>query len=581
MSQTGRPDDNPCRPRHFKPVLCAPAPNEGPGRTMLEVCHHRLIVAGALFVVAFFAIAGKLTDVMELKSPDKMLTHERPVEHTQPLRAEIVDRNGVLLATTLEMPSLYANPKQLSDKPRVAAELAQIFPELTAAKLAETFNRPNLSFVWIKHNLTPRQQLSVNALGEHGLQFIQEDRRVYPKGNLFAHVVGFVNADGKGMAGVEVGLEKRLKKSPAPVRLSVDSRIQFILRGEIQRQMDLFEATRGFGLIMNVRNGELLALTSLPDFDPNDLSAATPDQLYNHVTFGVYEMGSVFKIFNTAMLLSSGIATMETKFDATNPIHIGRFTIHDDHAKRRWLSVAEVFEYSSNIGSAKEAMAAGIERQKDFLGKLGLLNTPHFELPEVAAPHIPSPWHEVNLMTVAFGHGMSVSPLQMATAVSAVVNGGLLYRPTLLASDTPPQGERVVKPEVSEEMRKLLRLVVTSGTGKFAQAPGYLVGGKTGTAEEVSHAGYARKQLLSSFVGVFPVNDPQYVVIISIDQPHGTKASYGYATGGWVAAPGVSHVIERMAPLVGIHPIDEDTPEIRRAMMINMPVPEGRKLAAE
>jgi cell division protein FtsI (penicillin-binding protein 3) len=184
-------------------------------------------------------------------------------------------------------------------------------------------------------------------------------------------------------------------------------------------------------------------------------------------------------------------------------------------------------------------------------------------------------------MTVAFGHGMSVSPLQMATAVSAVVNGGLLYRPTLLASDTPPQGERVVKPEVSEEMRKLLRLVVTSGTGKFAQAPGYLVGGKTGTAEEVSHAGYARKQLLSSFVGVFPVNDPQYVVIISIDQPHGTKASYGYATGGWVAAPGVSHVIERMAPLVGIHPIDEDTPEIRRAMMINMPVPEGRKLAAE
>jgi cell division protein FtsI (penicillin-binding protein 3) len=581
MSQTGRPDDNPCRPRHFKPVLCAPAPNEGPGRTMLEVCHHRLIVAGALFVVAFFAIAGKLTDVMELKSPDKMLTHERPVEHTQPLRAEIVDRNGVLLATTLEMPSLYANPKQLSDKPRVAAELAQIFPELTAAKLAETFNRPNLSFVWIKHNLTPRQQLSVNALGEHGLQFIQEDRRVYPKGNLFAHVVGFVNADGKGMAGVEVGLEKRLKKSPAPVRLSVDSRIQFILRGEIQRQMDLFEATRGFGLIMNVRNGELLALTSLPDFDPNDLSAATPDQLYNHVTFGVYEMGSVFKIFNTAMLLSSGIATMETKFDATNPIHIGRFTIHDDHAKRRWLSVAEVFEYSSNIGSAKEAMAAGIERQKDFLGKLGLLNTPHFELPEVAAPHIPSPWHEVNLMTVAFGHGMSVSPLQMATAVSAVVNGGLLYRPTLLVPETAPQGERVVKPQVSEQMRRLLRLVVTGGTGKFAAAPGYLVGGKTGTAEEVSHAGYARKQLLSSFVGVFPVNDPQYVVIISIDQPHGTKASYGYATAGWVAAPGVGHIIERMAPLVGIHPVDEDAPEIRRALMIDLPGPEGRKLAAE
>ncbi len=209
------------------------------------------------------------------------------------------------------------------------------------------------------------------------------------------------------------------------------------------------------------------------------------------------------------------------------------------------------------------------------------MNTPHFELPEVAAPHIPNPWHEINVMTVAFGHGMSVSPLQMGTAVSAVVNGGLLYPPTLLARDTQPQGERVLAPEISDEMRRLLRLVVTSGTGKFAAAPGYLVGGKTGTAEEVQNAGYARKQLLASFVGVFPINDPQYVVIISIDQPHGNKASYGYATAGWVAAPGVSHIIERMAPLVGIHPIDEDSPEIRRALMIDMPVPEGRKLAAE
>ena len=240
-----------------------------------------------------------------------------------------------------------------------------------------------------------------------------------------------------------------------------------------------------------------------------------------------------------------------------------------------------MFPNSSNIGSAKEADLAGIARQRDFLGKLGLLNTPSFELPEVAAPHYPSPWHEVNLLTIAFGHGMSVSPLQMATGVSAVVNGGLLYRPTLLVPSAEPVGERVLTPAVSETMRRLLRLVVTGGTGKFAAAPGYLVGGKTGTAEEVQNAGYARKQLLSSFVGVFPINDPKYVVIITIDQPHGNKASYGYATAGWVAAPGVSHIIERMAPLVGIHPVDEDSPEIRRALMIDMPVPEGRKLAAE
>ncbi len=496
-------------------------------------------------------------------------------------RADIVDRNGEVLATTLEMPSLYANPKQIEEKEKVASELAQIFPELTSAKLAETLNRPNLSFVWIKHDLTPHQQLAVNALGEHGLQFLNEDRRVYPKGNLFAHVVGFVNSDGKGMAGIEAGLEKHLKSDASPVRLSVDARVQFILRSEILHQMAQFDAKRGFGLVMNVRSGEILALSSLPDFDPNNLTAATTEELYNHATFGVYEMGSVFKIFNTAMLLSSGLATMDTKFDATHPLHIGRFTIHDDHPQSRWLTVAEVFQYSSNIGSAKEAELAGIPRQRDFLGKLGLLDTPRIELPEVAAPHFPSDWREVNLLTIAFGHGMSVSPLQMATGVSAVVNGGLLYRPTLLASASQPRGERVLSPTVSDEMRKLLRLVVTSGTGKFAAAPGYLVGGKTGTAEEVANAGYARKQLLASFVGVFPINDPQYVVIISIDQPHGNKSSYGYATAGWVAAPGVSHIIERMAPLVGIHPIDEDSPEIRRALMIDMPVPEGRKLAAE
>jgi cell division protein FtsI (penicillin-binding protein 3) len=581
MTHSAKPDDNPCRPRHFKPTLCAPAPTEGPGRSALEICHARLIVAGGLFVLAFMLIGAKLIDVMEIKSPDKSLARNHAVEHALPGRADIVDRNGVLLATTLEMPSVYANPKQLSDKTKLATELAQIFPELQADKLLETFNKPNLSFVWIKHFLTPRQQLAVNALGEPGLQFLPEDRRVYPKGNLFAHVVGFVNSDDKGMAGLEAGLEKRLKADKTPLRLSVDARIQFILRGEIQHQMELFEAKRGFGMVMDVRNGEVLALSSLPDFDPNDLSTATPEELYNHATFGAYEMGSVFKIFTTSMLLSSGLGTMETKFDATHPIHIGRFTIHDDHPKARWLTAAEVFEYSSNIGSAKEADKCGIDRQRDFLGRLGLLSTPHFELPEVAAPHYPAQWHEVNLLTIAFGHGMSVSPLALASGVSAVINGGILYQPTLLLHDKPPQGERVLQPEVSANMRKLLRLVVTSGTGRFAEAVGYMVGGKTGTAEEVQSGGYARKQLLSSFVGVFPMTDPHYVVIISIDQPHGTKASYGYATGGWVAAPGVSHVIERMAPLVGIHPVDEDSPEIRRAMMIGNPVPEGRKLAAE
>src|SRR6185437_4342251 len=256
MSQTPKHDDNPCRPIHIKPVLCAPAPTDGPGRSALEICHTRLVVAGALFVLAFLLIAGQLVDVMELKSPDKKEARNKgAAEHVAPGRADIVDRNGVLLATTLDMPSLYANPKQISDKGRVANELAQIFPELTAEKLIDAFDKPNLSFVWVKHDLTPRQVLAVNALGEHGLQFLTEERRVYPKGNLLSHVVGFVNTDGKGMAGIEAGLEKRIKSDPSPVRLSVDTRIQFILRSEILNQMAAFDAKRGFGIVMNVRNG--------------------------------------------------------------------------------------------------------------------------------------------------------------------------------------------------------------------------------------------------------------------------------------------------------------------------------------
>ncbi|MGH6979700.1 MAG: penicillin-binding protein 2, partial [Stellaceae bacterium] len=249
MSQTPRQDDNPCRPIHLKPMLCAPAPTDGPGRSALEICHTRLIVAGALFVLAFLLIGAQLVDVMELKSPDKKEARNRVVEHIGPARADIVDRNGVLLATTLDMPSLYANPKQIADKGRVANELAQLFPELSAEKLIDALDKPNLSFVWIKHDLTPRQLLAVNALGEHGLQFINEERRVYPKGNLLSHVVGFVNSDGKGMAGIEAGLEKRIKSDATPVRLSVDARVQFILRSEILNQMAAFDAKRGFGIV--------------------------------------------------------------------------------------------------------------------------------------------------------------------------------------------------------------------------------------------------------------------------------------------------------------------------------------------
>jgi cell division protein FtsI (penicillin-binding protein 3) len=381
---------------------------------------------------------------------------------------------------------------------------------------------------------------------------------------------------------MERGLDEVLRDRHGPAALSIDVRLQYILHDEIARQVADFHAVGGMGVIMDVNTGEVLALVSLPDFDPNNLSTATPEATFNRVTLGIYEMGSTFKIFNTAMALDTHTATLASSYDATQPLHIGRFTIHDDHPQRRWLTVPEIFEYSSNIGSARMAVEAGTDRQREFLGRLGLLKAPAFELPEIGAPLVPSPWHEVNTMTVAFGHGISVSPLQMATAVSAVVNGGVLHRATLIKHPAgyAPLGRQVLSAQTSDVMRRLLRLVVEHGTGKLANAPGYLVGGKTGTAEKVSGAHYDRKQLLSSFIGAFPITDPRYLVMISIDEPHGNKQSAGFATGGWAAAPGVSRVVQRMAPLMGIQPLDEDSPEIRRSLMVDSLTPQGRKIAA-
>ena len=574
-------DDNPCRPRHFKPARCAPAGAEGPAQQSLETSHTRLIITGALFCLAFMVIGARLVEVAGLKSGGTRLARNHAAERIETSRADIVDRNGVLLATTLVTPSLFANPKQIQDAHGVARKLVGVLPDLDEsevfAKLAS-----DKSFVWLKRQLTPRQELAVNRLGIPGLQFQDEERRIYPKGNLTAHVVGYTGIDNKGLAGMERGLDEVLRDHHRPAALSIDVRLQYILRDEIARQIADFNAIGGMGLIMDVNTGEVLALVSLPDFDPNNLSTATPETTFNRATLGIYEMGSTFKIFNTAMALEAHSATLASSYDATQPLHIGRFTIHDDHPQRRWLTVPEIFEYSSNIGSARMAVEAGTEQQRQFLGRLGLLKAPAFELPEIGAPLVPSPWHEVNTMTVAFGHGISVSPLQMATAVSAVVNGGVLHRATLIKhpSGYAPLGQQVLSAQTSEDMRRLLRLVVEHGTGKLANAPGYLVGGKTGTAEKVMGARYNRKELLSSFIGAFPITDPRYLVMISIDEPHGNKQSAGFATGGWAAAPGVGRVVQRMAPLMGIQPLDEDSPEIRRSLMVDSLTPQGRKIAA-
>jgi cell division protein FtsI (penicillin-binding protein 3) len=292
-------------------------------------------------------------------------------------------------------------------------------------------------------------------------------------------------------------------------------------------------------------------------------------------------MGSTFKIFNTAMALDAGTATMRSGYDATSPIRVARFTINDYHAKRRWLSVPEIFKYSSNIGSVKMAMDVGTEGQRAFMAKLGMLRETAIELPEKGRPMVPSPWRPINTMTIAFGHGLSVSPAHVVAGVAAMVNGGIRRPVTLLASDVPSPGERIISERTSHEMRRLMRLVVEDGTGSKADATGYIVGGKTGTAEKAGgRGGYKRKSLMSSFVAAFPMHDPRYVVLVMVDEPKGQKETYGYATGGWVAAPAISRIIARSAPLLGVAPVDPESPEIRRDLVIEVPVEGGKRLAS-
>jgi cell division protein FtsI (penicillin-binding protein 3) len=544
---------------------------EGDARRAIEIGRTRLLVTGALFTVAFLVIAVRLAAVILLQDAAEGRVAAVPAAPPPMERADIVDRNGVVLATSLATSSLYANPHQVSDPQEAAQRIAEVLPDLSEAELAAKLGSDR-GFVWLKRNLTPRQLYAVNRLGIPGLYFQTEDRRVYPQGALMSHIVGFADVDNHGLAGIEEGLDDVLRGANRPVQLSIDVRLQHVMRDELARAMTDFNGIGAAGLIMDCRTGELLAMVSLPDFDPNAAGEAPADARFNRATLGVYEMGSTFKVFNTAMALDSGVVHITDRFDATRPIQIGRYTIHDYHAQRRRLSVPEIFMYSSNIGSARMAMEAGSTLQRSFFEKLGMFRPVGIELPEVGRPHYPSTWRTVNTMTIAFGHGMSVSPLHLATGVAAMVDGGVLRQPTLMKRDPAdlPAGQQVVSAHTSEQIRGLMRLVVDAGTGKMADVPGYMVGGKTGTAEKQEGRGYAKSALLASFVGAFPMSDPRYVILVMVDEPKPNAHSHGYATGGWVAAPAVARIVQRMAPLVGMPPVDESDKATENELLVDI-----------
>jgi cell division protein FtsI (penicillin-binding protein 3) len=551
----------------------APQKLEGATKQALETGRTRLLVTGALFLLAFAVVGARLTDVTVLQpgAEPKSRAVATPRNAWPTQRADIVDRSGNLLATSLVTASLYANPRQILNAREAAHKLVEVLPDLSLAEL-QTKLTGNRSFVWIRRHLTPKQQYEVNRLGIPGVYFQRDERRVYPQGPLTAHVVGFTGVDNDGLAGIERSFDETLKGGGRPLALSIDLRVQHVLRQEIMAGMRKVSAIGGSGMVIDVHTGELLAMVSLPDFDPHNPTGLDPKTLFNRNTLGVYEQGSMFKLFTASYALDSGAATMTSTFDASHPIRIARFTISDFQGKNRVLTLPEVLVYSSNIGAAKMALAAGTDVQKKYLGAFGLLRTPSLEIPEVGAPMVPAQWREINTMTIGFGHGIAVSPLQMAAGIVAIANGGVMRPLTLLkrAPGEHPEGNRVISRRTATEVQKLMRLVVTDGSGKNANVPGYLVGGKTGTAEKVSaHGGYKRRAVFASFVSAFPMTDPRYVVLVSIDEPQPIKENYGYITAGWVTTPVVGRIIPRIAPILGVAPIDDQDATVKARMYVN------------
>lgn len=531
-------------------------------RRALDIARTRLMVGVLVFAACFLAVAVRLVDLAGVEAWRVAHAAEEAgprevIAAGPPARADIVDRNGVLLATTLQTASLYANPRIMLDKEAAAERLSTVLPKREAAELLALFQNDR-AFVWVERHLPPRLVSRINALGIPGIDFMREPRRVYPQGPLLAHAVGSTDVDNKGLAGAERAFNDALVAADAePLRLALDVRVQHAMRQELLDTMAAYSAKAAAGVVLNAKTGEVVALVSLPDFDPHAIGRADVEQQFNRVTLGVYELGSVFKAFTVAQALDRGFVTMADGYDASKPIRIrGGHVINDFRGQGRWLSVPEIFKYSSNIGTAYMALDIGAERQRAFLEDLGLGRRAGIELREVGRPLMPGVWRESTIMTVAFGHGLSVSPLQLTSAMAAMVNGGVLHRATILPHEgAMASGTRVISAETSDHMRRLMRIVVrTGGTATKADAPGYAVGGKTGTAEKAIDGRYVQDRLLTSFVGAFPIDDPAYVVYAVIDEPQGTDATFGFRTAGWNAAPAVGRVIGRIAPILGIAP---------------------------
>lgn len=534
----------------------------------LDLTINRRILAIIIFFAFMYSgIIFKLVNISLNGEPANLKKPRILATDTLNERASIVDRNGALLATNLKTVSLYAKPHLIKDTAIVAEQLKKIFPKLDREQLIKDF-KSEKKFVWIKRNLTPKEQYAVNNLGIPALEFQEGSKRVYPNGNLLSHLVGYVGIDNEGLAGVERFFNQKLSETGQTknhLELSVDLTIQTIVGKELAKGIGAVGGESGAAIVMDINNGEILSLVSLPDFNPHSPGKSKPETLFNRVTLGLYEMGSVSKPFTFAMALEEKVTDVNYIYEVDNPIKTAGFQIHDyKGGKGGWLSFPEIFMYSSNIGTSKIIKEVGKNNQIKWLKKLGILDPLKIELLERSSPMYPSfdKWGETSMYTISFGHGIAVTPLHIVKATAPLINGGYIVEPTLLKNLSSTLGEKAISNETNAKLRKLYRLNVEHGTGGKADVAGYFVGGKTGSTNKAYKGGYSVKGgTLSVCITIFPMYDPKYIVLAMVED-----AKTATATGGQVAAPIAGAIISQIAPILNIKPVPEDDPEIKEKL---------------
>ncbi len=533
----------------------------------------RLIVLGLFFLAGYVLIAAQMTllSVSEPQEPRTTATTTQILAQ----RADIVDRQGRVLATNFDTHSLYAHPQDLIDPAGAVAALVEIFPDLDAQKLLEDFTGTR-KFLWLKRKISPEQKQAVHDIGDPGLLFGPREMRLYPNGAVASHVLGGASFGKEGVASAEVigvaGVEKRFddylrdpSNNGAPLQLSLDLSVQAASERVLQGGMGLFNAKGAASVLMDVHTGEVISLVSLPDFDPNERPRPLTEgdeadsPIFNRALQGVYELGSAFKIFTAAQAMELGLANPGTQINTQGPIQWGKFKIREFQNKSYGpsLSVSKIIQKSSNIGTARLALEIGGARQKAFLGELGFLEPTPIEMIEAPTgrPLFPSNWSDLSTMTISYGHGISTSPLHLAAGYASLLNGGYKVEPTLLKATAPRRGKQIVRPEVSAAARDMLRLVVTEGTASMGDVEGYAVGGKTGTADKPKpRGGYYDDRTITTFASVFPADNPKYVLVVSFDEAVESSGDKPRRSAGWTAVPVAAEMIRRVAPLLGLRP---------------------------